>query len=171
MCKRVWTTSHRHTDIGLIGLKTNNFGDTDGGARLFIGAEHDSGASVARQLFAMVPFVHLKETVRLIIRLFELSGEKNFQLYAHHTLRYYSEEFLALWHLYNIKNKTELPLPKVTQKQTKEEELTLLQKSFSNFELLEDDMKKSVSLMVKELWTVAGADPHYKPPIKRTSFR
>ena len=162
---------HRHTDIGLIGLKTNNFGDTDGGARIFIGAEHDSGASVARQLFSMVPFVHLKETVKLIIRLFELSGEKNFQLYAHHILRYYSEDFLALWHLYNIKNSTELPLPKQTKEQTSQEELALLQKSFSDFELLEDDMKKSVSIMVKELWTVAGADPHYKPPIERTNFR
>jgi len=103
---------HRHTDIGLIGLKTNNFGDTDGGARIFIGAEHDNGKSVARQLFSMVPFVHLKEVVNLIIALFEQSKYKNFQLYAHHILNKYSENFLSLWHLYNLKNKTSLMLPK-----------------------------------------------------------
>ncbi|WP_297483772.1 nitrite/sulfite reductase [Sulfurimonas sp.] len=162
---------HRHTDIGLIGLKTNNFGDTDGGARIFIGAEHDTGKSIARQLFSMVPFVHLKSTMTLIIRLFEKSGYQNFQLYAEHILNNYSEDFLALWHLYNLKTKQTLPLPKQTQFQTQEQELALLSQYFDVFVLLENSMKKSVSTLVKELWTVEGKDPHYKPPIKRTSFR
>ncbi|SFV58831.1 Ferredoxin--nitrite reductase [hydrothermal vent metagenome] len=162
---------HRHTDIGLIGLKTNNFGDTDGGARVFIGAEHDNGQSVARQLFSMVPFVHLKATLTLIIELFEASGQKNFQLYAHHILNKYSEDFLSLWHLYNLKNKTALALIKQEQPLTQEEELALLREYFSDFALVEDDMKKTVSYLVKELWTVAGKDPHYKPPIERTNFR
>ncbi|MBA1432960.1 MAG: nitrite/sulfite reductase [Epsilonproteobacteria bacterium] len=162
---------HRHTDIGLIGLKTNNFGATDGGARVFIGAEHDNGQSVARQLFSMVPFVHLKATLTLIIELFEASKEKNFQLYAHHILNNYSEDFLSLWHLYNLKNKTALALTKQEQQLTQEEELALLREHFSDFTLVEDDMKKTVSHLVKELWTVAGEDPHYKPPIERTNFR
>ena len=105
---------HRHTDIGLIGLKTNNFGDTDGGARVFIGAEHDSGKSTARQLFAMVPFVHLKESITLVIELFEKSAYKNFQLYAHYILRFYSEDFLSLWHIYNLKEKTLIKLPNLS---------------------------------------------------------
>ena len=162
---------HRHTDIGLIGLKTNNFGDTDGGARVFIGAEHDNGQSVARQLFSMVPFVHLKETLTLIIRLFEQSGYQNFQLYAHYILNKYSEDFLSLWHLYNLKNKKEIALQKQTKPLAQEEELALLRETFEDFELIEDDMKKTLSHLVKELWTVAGKDPHYKPPIERTNFR
>jgi ferredoxin-nitrite reductase len=162
---------HRHTDIGLIGLKTNNFGDTDGGARVFIGAEHDNGQSVARQLFSMVPFVHLKKTITLVIELFELSGYQNFQLYAHNILNRYSEDFLSLWHLYNFKNSTNHALPQQKQPLTQTQELTLLRENFPDFELVEDDMKKSVSVMVKELWTVAGADPHYKPPIKRVNVR
>ncbi len=162
---------HRHTDIGLIGLKTNNFGDTDGGARVFIGAEHDTGTSVGRQLFSMVPFVHLKETMTLIIELFEQSGYQNFQLYAHNILNRYSEDFLSLWHLYNLKNKKALTLPKQDRVLTQEEELSLLRENFNDFELVEDNMKKSVSKLVKELWTVAGEDPHYKPPIQRTNFR
>jgi len=162
---------HRHTDIGLIGLKTNNFGDTDGGARVFIGAEHDSGKSVARQLFSMVPFVHLKEVISLVIALFEQNNYQNFQLYAHHILNRYSEDFLALWHLYNLKHKIALKLPQQSITLTIEDEKKLLSKSFQDFQLFEDDMKKSVSLLVKELWTVEGKDPHYKPPMKRVNFR
>jgi len=162
---------HRHTDIGLIGLKTNNFGDTDGGARVFIGAEHDNGKSVARQLFSMVPFVHLKETITLIVELFEKSKYKNFQLYAHHILNKYSEDFLSLWHLYNLKNKTALTLPKQETNLTCKEEEKLLFESFSDVALIENDFKKTVSALAKELWTVAGKDPHYKPPMQRINVR
>jgi ferredoxin-nitrite reductase len=162
---------HRHTDIGLIGLKTNNFGDTDGGARIFIGAEHDTGKSVARQLYSMVPFVHLEAVLRIIIELFEKSGYQNFQLYAHNVLRHYSEDFLSLWHAYNFKHNTALKLPEQKQTLTQEEEVNILREHFNDFELIEDDMKKTLSHLVKELWSVAGKDPHYKPPIKRTNFR
>ncbi|WP_457743873.1 nitrite/sulfite reductase [Sulfurimonas sp.] len=162
---------HRHTDIGLIGLKTNNFGATDGGARIFIGAQHDTGKSVARQLFSMVPFVHLKVTLTLVVELFEQSGYQNFQLYAYHILSQYSEDFLSLWHLMNLKTSQQLLLPKQAQAQTKESEITLLKKSFPSFELVEDEMKKTVSFLAKELWTVEGEDPHYKPPIKRVTTR
>ena len=162
---------HRHTDIGLIGLKTNNFGDTEGGARIFIGAEHDNGQSVARELFSMVPFVHLKEVVTLIIELYELSEYQNFQLYAHHVLNKYSESFLALWHLYNLKNRMRIPLQTQTFMQTPQKEKELLEEHFHNIVFVEDNFKKSVSVLVKELWTVAGKDHHYTPPIKRVKFR
>jgi len=162
---------HRHVDIGLIGLKTNNFGDTDGGARIFIGAEHDTGKSVARQLFSMVPFVHLKTTLTLVVDLFEQSRYQNFQLYAHNVLNNYSEDFLALWHLMNLKTDQTLPLLKQTHKQAGEDEFKLLKSSFEEFELVENDMKKTVSYLAKELWTIEGKDPHYKPPIKRVATR
>jgi ferredoxin-nitrite reductase len=162
---------HRHTDIGLIGLKTNNFGDTDGGARVFIGAQHDTGASVARQLFSMVPFVHLKKTLTLVIRLFEKSGYENFQLYSHYVLNHYSEDFLSLWHLYNLKENKEISLQKEPKALSQEDETALLREHFTDVVLIENNMKKSVSQLVKELWTVEGQDPHYKPPIERTTFR
>jgi len=119
----------------------------------------------------MVPFVHLKETMTLVVELFELSRYQNFQLYAHHILNNYSEDFLALWHLMNLKTSQTLALPKQTQTQTQEDELALLEKTFDNFTLIENDMKQTVSHLVKELWTVAGKDPHYKPPLHRTNFR
>ncbi len=162
---------HRHTDIGLIGLKTNNFGDVDGGARVFIGAEHDTGQSIARQLFSMVPFVHLKQTIVLVIELFEQSGYKNFQQYAHHILSHYSEDFLSLWHLMNLKTKQTLPLTKQKEPLTQEVELSLLHENFSTFALVDNSMKKTLSTLVKELWTVGDVDAHYKPPIERTAVR
>jgi len=120
----------------------------------------------------MVPFVHLKETVTLIVELFEKSKYENFQLYAHHILNKYSEDFLSLWHLYNLKNKTSLTLPKQNNTLTcKEEEEKLLFESFAGVKLIENDFKKTVSSLAKELWTVEGKDPHYKPPIKRVNVR
>jgi ferredoxin-nitrite reductase len=142
---------HRHTDIGLIGLKTNNFGATDGGARVFIGAEHDHGQSVARGLFSIVPFVHLKTTITLVIKLFEQSKYANFQLYAHHILNKYSEDFVSLWHLYNLKNETALCLCVPSSPLRYEDEKKLLTQSFKNVALVEDDFKKSISALVKEL--------------------
>ncbi|NPA60186.1 MAG: nitrite/sulfite reductase, partial [Epsilonproteobacteria bacterium] len=96
---------HRHTDIGLIGLKTNNFGDTEGGARIFIGAVHTDGLSIGRMLFSMVPLVHLQETLELIIKLYELSGYNNFEEFSLNILNRFSEGFLALWILANFQTK------------------------------------------------------------------
>ena len=52
-----------------------------------------------------------------------------------------------------------------------EDEKKLLSESFENFELIEDGFRKTISHKVKELWTVEGKDPTYKPPINRTTYR
>ncbi|SFV61278.1 Ferredoxin--nitrite reductase [hydrothermal vent metagenome] len=162
---------HRHTDIGLIGLKTNNFGDVEGGCRIFIGAEHTYGKSVGRELFSMVPFPFLNETVTLIIELYLKSGFKNFEEYSKEVLRYYSNRFLALWHIANLERHTQIPLPKPSKELSFEEERELLLETFKDFELVEDDFFKTLSHKAKELWTVEGKDPKYKPPIKRVVHR
>ena len=162
---------HRHTDIGLIGLKTNNFGDTDGGCRIFIGAEHSDGKSVGRELFSMVPFVHLNSVVTLIISLFEKSGYSDFETYSKDILNNYSELFLSLWHLANLESKQTIALPKQSKKISQEDEEKLLKDNFKELEIHEDGFRKTISLKVKELWTIEGKDPNYKPPIERTNFR
>ncbi|PNV82164.1 MAG: ferredoxin--nitrite reductase [Sulfurimonas sp.] len=165
---------HRHTDIGLIGLKTNNFGDTEGGARIFLGAEHSNGASVGRQLFSMVPFVHLNETVSLIIRLFELSGYSDFEEYASKVLIHCSEEFLSLWVLANLETKNTIIVPKLQNLQSFEYEKELLKKEFAEldfWEHVDENFHNAISYLSKKLWTIEGEDPHYKPKIERTTFR
>lgn len=165
---------HRHTDIGLIGLKTNNFGDTEGGARIFLGALHSNGASVGRQLFSMVPFVHINETVSLVVELFELSGYKDFEEYASNVLIHCSEEFLSLWVLANLETNSTIAVPKLGSMQSFEHEKELLKKEFAAldfWEHVDENFHDAVSFLSKKLWTVEGEDPHYKPKIERTNFR
>ena len=165
---------HRHTDIGLIGLKTNNFGDTEGGARIFLGALHSDGKSVARQLFSMVPFVHLNRVVSLVIELFELSRHTNFEEYASDILINYSEDFLSLWVLANLETESSIVLPKLDKMQNFEYEKALLKKEFPDLDFwqhVDDNFFNAVSYLSKKLWTIEGEDPHYKPKIQRTNFR
>jgi len=165
---------HRHTDIGLIGLKTNNFGDTDGGARIFLGALHSDGKSVGRQLFSMVPFVHLNRVVSLVIELFELSGYRDFEEYAKEILCNYSEDFLSLWVLANLETNSKVALPKLDKMQSLEYETELLKKEFPTLDFwqyVDESFFNAVSYLSKKLWTIEGEDPRYKPKIHRTNFR
>lgn len=170
---------HRHTDIGLIGLKTNNFGDTDGGARVFLGAIHTHGSTVGQMIFSMVPFVHLNATLTLIIDIFEKSAYEDFEEYAHNVLNKFSSEFLALWYLANLETSQTLELkvdnkPSLDSDENFEYEKILIQSSFEELEELhniDDKFFNTVSTLSKKLWTVEGKDPNYKPPIQRNVFR
>jgi len=170
---------HRHTDIGLIGLKTNYFGDTQGGTRVFIGAEHSDGTSVGRMLFPMVPLEHLHKVLTLVISIFEQSGYKYFEDFSRHILNKYSEKFLAMWFLANLQTSQSMSLQantniKVNTKENFEYEKKLLKKYFSTsdfLDLIDDDFSNAINVISKKLWTIQGKDPHYKPPIKRVVFR
>lgn len=165
---------HRHTDIGLIGLKTNNFGDTDGGARIFIGASHSDGTSTGRQLFSMVPFMHLNSVVSLAIKFFELSGYSDFEEYATKTLSNYSEEFVSLWFLANLETNKTIELLSQDTTTTYEYEKNLLKKEFGEldfWEHVDENFHDAISYLSKKLWTIEGEDPHYKPKIDRVNFR
>lgn len=165
---------HRHTDIGLIGLKTNNFGDTEGGARIFIGAQHSTGGIAARQLFSMVPFVYLEGVVSLLIEFFERSGCADFEEFAAKVLNNYSEEFVSLWVLANLETSKKAELPQRASTTTFEEEKELLSEEFAEldfWEHVDESFFNAVSYLSKKLWTIEGEDPHYKPKIERTNFR
>ncbi len=170
---------HHHSDIGLIGLKTNNFGDTDGGARVFIGAQHSFGLSAGRMLFSMIPFVHLKYTLSLIISIYEKSSYSNFEEYSKDILNRYSTGFLSLWYLANLETKQALEIKPSTRAtidshESFEFEKRYLLDTFSNLESLkniDDSFTKTISKLVKKLWTIEGKDQTYKPPIKRVNFR
>ncbi len=165
---------HRHTDIGLIGLKTNNFGDTDAGVRVFLGAQHSNGASVGRMLFSMVPLIHIHDTLSLIISTYEKSGYEDFEDYAHNVLNKYSEGFLAMWFLLNLEAKQTHKLLQLNVKKSFEYEKNLLKDYFPDImalEFRENNFYAPVNELSKKLWTIEGKDPNYKPPIKRANFR
>lgn len=170
---------HHHTDIGLIGLKTNNFGDTEGGARVFIGAEHSHGVSVGRMLFSMVPLVHLHALLTLIIITYEQSGYKDFEEFSIHILNKYSMGFLGMWLLANLQTNQSLKLlPNETKNLSEQEQFAyekeLLERFFPKLEsldLIDENFFKATSALSKKLWTVEGKDPNYKPPMKRVAVR
>jgi len=165
---------HRHTDIGLIGLKTNHFGDTEGGARIFLGAVHIDNPATNRMIFSMVPFVHLHKTVSLIINMFEQSEYMDFEKFSRNILDKFSEEFLSLWVLANLATKQTLKLPILDIRKNFEFESDLLQSSFKDMDFLEsldESFTNSISAISKKLWTVEGKSPIYTPPIKRVNFR
>ena len=165
---------HRHTDIGLIGLKTNNFGDTDGGCRIFLGAGHSDGTSVGRQLFSMVPFIHLNTVLTLVIKLYEDTKYDEFEEYAKNILNNYSEEFLSLWVLANLETSQNIGLSKLDTTKDIEFEKDLLKKYFKDLDFwlhVDENFHDAVSYLSKKLWTIEGEDPHYKPKINRVNFR
>ncbi|MBU0719992.1 nitrite/sulfite reductase [bacterium] len=170
---------HQHTDIGLIGLKTNSFGNTQGGARVFVGAEHSYGRSVGRMLFAMVPLEHLHELLSLMILMYEKSGCGDFEEYSHKVLNTFSEEFLAMWYLANLQSSLCLALEAnrnsgADAADNFANEKRLLEESFpkSDFsDLIGESFSSAVSVLSKQLWTIEGKDSIYKPPVERTVFR
>ena len=170
---------HYHTDIGLIGLKTNNFGDTDGGARVLLGAVHTKGATTSRMIYSMVPFVHLNELLSLVIAIYEKSGYKDFEEYSHRVLNRFSEEFLALWYLSNLKTKESRELkvennPSLDSDESFAFEKALLLREFGDLvelQTIDDKFFDTQSAFSKKMWTVEGEDPHYTPPIERNKFR
>ena len=127
----------------------------------------------------MVPFVHLNELLELVIAIYEKSEFKDFEEYSHTILNKFSEEFLALWYLSNLKTKQSLELvvtnnPILGSKESFEFEKALLLEVFGNLEELKnigDKFFETQSAFSKTMWTVAGEDPHYVPPIKRNKFR
>ena len=163
---------HRHTDIGLIGLKTNNFGDVDGGARIFLGAHYHEGQDVARQLFSMVPFVHLHEVVSIVIDLFELSGCEDFEHFSASVLAKLDMEFVAVWVLGCFATKQSIALePACTEFVAQK---MLLKQNFAGIDFLdpmEESFSAAISKLGKKLWSVDGKDPHYIPPIQRNVYR
>ncbi|DAB29832.1 MAG TPA: ferredoxin--nitrite reductase [Sulfurimonas sp. UBA12504] len=147
---------HQHSDIGLIGLRTNNFGNAEGGARVFLGAQHTKGKSVGRMIFSMVPLQHLHTLLNLIIAMYEESGYGDFEMYAQKVLNQYSEDFLALWFLLNLQTGQKIKL--LARKNSSfEYEKSLFGVHFFGLEVLDFDdesFKKVISSLSKQLWTI-----------------
>ena len=165
---------HRHSDIGLIGLKTNRYGASEGGVRIFIGAQYSTGADVGVQLFSMVPFESLHDVIKMIILLFEQSKYDTFETFAGHQFNSYSSSFFALWVLFNLHVSTIMPLPEnvdtPTDLQTK---IDLLKNTFNEAKEYEftKNLEETVDIITKKYWTVKGEESIYIPPINRTVFR
>jgi len=140
---------HHHCDIGLVGLRTNLFGQTQKAARVFLGGQYTTGASVARLIFPSVPLPHLATLLEKIIEAYEESGEADFERFTALYLNPHSTFFVMLWFL------AQLYLNEAPRLE-KECEEVLYQKLLAceSFPAYEDDENylQSIKTMMHTLW-------------------
>jgi ferredoxin-nitrite reductase len=140
---------HHHCDIGLVGLRTNLFGQTQKAARVFLGGQYSSGGTPARLIFPSVPLSHLSSLIAVIIESYEQSGEEDFEQFSDRWLNPHSTFFVMLWFLSQLYLKQP---PKLTQ----ESEAKLYGKlaACADFPLFEDDEEylQSIKMMMHVLW-------------------
>jgi len=90
---------HYHTDLGIIGLRTNLYAETERAARVFLGALQAPDPTPARMLYYSVPLRKLGELIDMILVDFERSGAESFEIFSRRTLSPQSVESLQLWYL------------------------------------------------------------------------
>jgi len=140
---------HYHADIGLVGLRTNLFGETQKAARVFLGGEYSRGEKAARLIFGVVPLVHLKSVFEVIIDEFEVSGEADFEDFSRKYLNPHSTFFLILWFLAKLYLKKQITLDILPEK-----ELYQKLSAMKDFPKFSDDenYQKSIRVMLHSLW-------------------
>jgi len=93
---------HYHSDIGLVGLRSNLYAQTEMAARIFIGAVQNPTQAPARMLYYTVPKRKLNALINTILDDFEASGFVHFGIFSQKVLNRYSIEFLQLWYLVRL---------------------------------------------------------------------
>lgn len=147
---------HQHCDIGLIGMSTGTYGHQQDAAKIYLGGEHTFGLKVARYLNLIVPKDVLSDYLEVIIREFEQSEYKEFEVFSKEVLNTYSADFLSLWFLAKISTKKEVFLQKNVedfQDVCTEGERDILNKHFNTL-IPNKDFKCSseISRLSKGLW-------------------
>ena len=140
---------HHHADIGLVGLRTNVFGDTQKAARVFLGGEYSTGKATARLIFHAVPLQHLSKLLESIIEEYESSGESDFETFCRIYLNPHSSNFIALWFLAKLYLKAPIQLGIIPEDRLYEKLL-----GHSDFPRFEEDENyiESIKVMMHALW-------------------
>jgi ferredoxin-nitrite reductase len=140
---------HHHCDIGLVGLRTNSFGETQKAARVYLGGKYSKCATAARLIFTVVPLIHLKALIEVIIQEFEASGQSDFETFSQKYLDPLNSGFIMLWFLSKLYLKEKIILEQFSEE-------VLYQKLIlhPDFPFFEEDEKylKSIDAMKHALW-------------------
>jgi ferredoxin-nitrite reductase len=140
---------HHHTDIGLVGLRTNIFGETQKAARVFLGGEYTQGRATARLLFHAVPLQYLGKLIESIIGTFEESGEKDFETFCSRYLNSHSSNFVTLWFLSRLYLDT-IPKLELLSEERLYEKL-IVQADFPKIEA-DENYIEAIKVMMHALW-------------------
>jgi ferredoxin-nitrite reductase len=90
---------HYFTDIGLIGLRTNLYGDTEKALRVFMGAVETPEVQPSRMLYYSVPLRKITDLFDVILDDFERSTLTDFETFSYNILNRHDIEFLQLWYI------------------------------------------------------------------------
>ncbi len=101
---------HMLSDIGLVGLRTNLYGDTERAVRLYMGATQGEDAKSARLIYYSVPERKFAELMDVILDEYEASRLDSFEKFSRIILDRYSEEFLQLWFLLKVLQAADMTL-------------------------------------------------------------
>jgi len=143
---------HEHSDIGLVGLKSNIYGRREKTARIYLGALYTNGEKTAKRVFNTVPINSLKEILTIIIDEFENSGYRTFEDFARSVLHKYSDEFLNLWFLAKYYTKKTVYLDTPNYKELLED--NFINESFMDYisKDSQEDFKKAIKFLSYSLW-------------------
>ena len=101
---------HYFSDIGLVAIRTNLYGNVEQGVRLFLGGLYTNGKSGARLIYWAIPLRALNSVINVIIEEFEASGFSDFEEFSKEVLARFESEFLAFWFLAKIYTKKKVNL-------------------------------------------------------------
>ncbi len=101
---------HNFSDIGLVAIRTNLYGNVEQGVRLFLGGLYTNGQSGARLIYWAIPLRALNSVINVIIEEFEASGFSDFEEFSKEVLAKFESEFLAFWFLAKLYTKQKASL-------------------------------------------------------------
>ena len=139
---------HQHSDIGIVGLRTNLFGAPQKSARIFLGV--NAPHSVAREIFTTIPLPHLKPILTLIVDEFTKSGYESFEIFSAEVLNRLSPPFLELYFLAKYYLNLSCTLSPLDENE-------LIERYFKNtpiYERVKENYKSCSSYLSKELFTI-----------------
>ncbi|WP_456391850.1 hypothetical protein [Nitratifractor sp.] len=142
---------HYHSDLGLIGLRTNLYGPTERAARIYLGALQAPDPAPGRLLYYSVPLRKLDDLLRVILEDFDAAGYSSFEAFSRNILSSYSVEFLQLWYL--LRQLSPLPYEILQGFYAAKEESALLK----DLQALEEippaqDLYEKIKLLSHRLW-------------------
>jgi len=144
---------HYYSHLGLIGLRTSNYGCPERALRIFLGAVEHPSPTPARMLYYAVPVRAFEALVTVILEDYRYSGYTDFETFSHRILRYYSITLLQLWYMVRqYYPKSALPYEaffKLTEEELLIADITALE-DFPEAESLYDRMR----ILSHRLWDI-----------------
>ena len=141
---------HEHSDIGLVGLKSDVHGKREKTARIYLGGLYTFGEANARKIFNAIPLYSLKEILEIIIDEYEQSGYPTFESFSKNILNNFDTDFLSSWFLAKFKTKEKVYLKKNLN------EIELFKKYFKKYSFYNIEENNNfyniTQILYKDLW-------------------